>query len=51
MLRKDRVLNRFFYLEFDPTVLEERKNYHKELRQENGDPLMSGLKDPKEEPA
>ena len=31
MLRKG-VLNRFFYLEFDPAILEARKAHHEQLR-------------------
>ena len=50
-LRKEEFLNRLFYLEFDPTVLEERKIHRGQSEQNCGEATMSGLKDPKEEPA
>jgi hypothetical protein len=31
MLKKERILHRFFYLEFDPAVLEERKAHRNGL--------------------
>ena len=49
-LRREEFLNRFFYLEFDVSVMEERRTHRKQSKQERGGPLMSGLKDPKGEP-
>ena len=51
MLRKEEFLNRFFYLEFDPTVFKKHKAHHERIRRDHGDPSTSGLKYPKEEPA
>jgi hypothetical protein len=48
-LRKEGIPNRFFYAEFDPTVLEEQKVHHERSKQDCGEPSMAGLKDPKEE--
>jgi hypothetical protein len=50
MLKKERILHRFFYLEFNPTVLEERKARREWLKRDRGTSLTSGLRDPKEEP-
>lgn len=50
MLRKEEVLNRFFYLDFDPAVLEERKACREQSRQDRRKPSLSSLRDPKEEP-
>lgn len=49
MLRKEEVLNRFFYLNFDPTILEERKARHEQSQQSHDEASTSGPKDPKEE--
>ena len=49
MLRKEGVLNRFFYMEFDPAILEARKAHREQLWQDCGEPSTFGLRDPKEE--
>ena len=49
MLRKEEFLNRFFYSEFDPAILEERKAHRERTRRGHGEPSTSALKDPKEE--
>ena len=50
-LRREEFLNRFFYLEFDVSVMEERRTHRKQSKQEHGGASTSGLKDPKEKPA
>ena len=37
MLKKERILHRFFYLEFDLAVLEERKAHREWLRRDRGE--------------
>lgn len=49
-LRREEFLNRFFYLKFDSSVMEEQKFHHKRSEGVGGRPSTSGLKDPKEEP-
>ena len=49
-LQEDGLLNRYFYLEFDLTILEERRAQRRQSEQNHGEPSASGLKDPKEEP-
>ena len=49
-LRREEILNRFLYSEFDPSVLEEQKFHRKRSKGVDGWPSTSGLKDPKEEP-
>ena len=49
-LSKEEFLNRFFYSEFDPTILEEQKIHHDQSKQDLGGSMTFGLKDPKEEP-
>ena len=51
MLRKEEVLNRFFYSYFDSVVLEGRRAHHEQSRWDHREPSSSGLRDPKEEPA
>ena len=48
-LRKEEFLNRFFYLEFDPAILEERKAHRGQSERDRREPSTSGLKDPLEE--
>ena len=50
MLRKEEVLNRFFYSDFDSAVLGERRARREQSRRDHGEPSSSGLRDPKEEP-
>jgi hypothetical protein len=49
-LRKHEFLYRFFYSEFDLIVLEKQKAERERSKWDCGEPLTSGLKDPKEEP-
>jgi hypothetical protein len=49
-LRQEEYLNRFFYSEFDPSILEERKSRREQTEGDGGRSSTSGLKDPKEEP-
>ena len=49
-LRKEGLLNRYFYSEFDLTILEEQRARHRYSEQNRGEPSTSGLKDPMEEP-
>jgi hypothetical protein len=49
-LRKEEFLSRFFYSEFDAFILEDRKAHREQSEHDRGQPLASGLKDPKEEP-
>lgn len=51
MLRKEEVLNRFFYSDFDSAVLEGIRAHHEQSRWDHREPSSSGLRDPKEEPA
>ena len=51
MLRKEAALNRFFYLDFDLAVLDERRARREQSRRNRGEASSSGLKDPKDEPA
>ena len=50
MFRKGEVLNRFFYSDFDPAILEERRACRERSRRDHGEPSSSGPRDPKEEP-
>ena len=43
------MLNRYFYSEFDPTILEKRRARCRHFEQNRGEPSGSGLKDSKEE--
>ena len=38
-LRREEFLNRFFYLEFDVSVMEERRTHRKQSKQERGGPV------------
>lgn len=51
MLRKQEILNKFFYPDFDSAILDERKVRREQSRRDHGEALSSGLKNPKEEPA
>ena len=44
------MLNRYFYSEFDPTILEEWRARCGHSEQNHGEPSAYGLKDPKEDP-
>jgi hypothetical protein len=50
-LRKEEFLNRFFYLEFDASILDDRKAHHQRSECDRGQPSASSLNYPKEEPA
>ena len=43
MLRKEEVLNNFFYLDFDLAILEGRRACHEQSRWDRGESLSSGL--------
>ena len=50
-LKKDEFLCRFFYSEFDASILEDRKTHHEQSERDCGQSSASNLKDPKGEPA
>ena len=50
-LRKEEFLCRFFYSEFDVSILEDRKIHREQSERDHGQSSSSNLKDPKEEPA
>jgi hypothetical protein len=49
-LRKEEVLNRFFDSDFDPNILEEQRGRHEQSHGDRGEPSLSGLRDPNEDP-
>ena len=50
-LRKEEFLCRFFYSEFDVSILEDQKIHREQSERDHGQSSSSNLKDPKEEPA
>jgi len=48
-LRKEEFLCRFFYSEFDVSILEDRKARHEQSKRDRGQSSASSLKDHKEE--
>lgn len=48
-LRKEEFLCRFFYSEFDASILEDRKSHREQSERDHGRSSTFNLKDPKEE--